>query len=42
MDQMVALVDLDPRTTEDRLKAREELCRVPFSMKNTTLVLVRL
>jgi len=31
----VALVDLDPRATEDRLEAREELKRVPSSTKNT-------
>jgi len=30
MEPTVALVDLDPRTTEDRLEAREELRRVPF------------
>ena len=30
MEHKVALVDLDPQTTEDRLEAREELCRVPL------------
>jgi len=30
IEPTVALVDLDPRATEDRLEAREELRRVPF------------
>ena len=30
VEPTVALVDLDPRVTEDRLEAREELRRVPL------------
>jgi len=30
VEPTIALVDLDPRTTEDRLEAREELRRVPL------------
>ncbi len=30
VEPTVALVDLDPRATEDRLEAREELRRVPL------------
>jgi len=30
MEPAIALVDLDPRTNEDRLEAREELLRVPL------------
>jgi len=28
MEHTVAMVDLDPQTNDDRLEAREELCRV--------------
>jgi len=39
VEPTVALVDLDPRETEDRLKAREELRRVPLldEEHNTTV-----
>jgi len=38
VEPTVVLVDLDPRATEDRLEAREELRRVPLLDEDTTLL----